>query len=215
MAPYFFDREDAGRQLGERLRGTVPADVVVLALPRGGVPVGAEVADALGAPLDVILVRKLGFPSQPEVAMGAIGENGVRVLDEALVQRAGVSPRQVELVEHREQETLERRAALYRAGRPRLDLKGKTVVIVDDGIATGATATAACRVARRLGAEHVIVAVPIASPSAVLRVHGADRVVCIVEPADFRAVGEAYTEFAQVPDSEVVATLGADREASS
>ena len=157
----FDNRVDAGKRLAARLRHLAESDPVVLGLPRGGVPVAAEVAKALNAPLDVIVVRKLGLPFQPEVAMGAIGEGGVRVLDPALIARAGVSAAELAQVEETERATLESRSARFRRGRERADLTGRTVVIVDDGIATGATARAACEVARRLGATRVILAVPV------------------------------------------------------
>jgi putative phosphoribosyl transferase len=203
----FVDRIDAGRRLAAHLADRRGADVVVLGLPRGGVPVAAEVADALGAPLDVIVVRKLGVPYQPEVAMGAIGEGGVRVLDESLVARAGVSPAEVDAVEQRERATFESRVARFRAGRERLDLTGRTAIIVDDGIATGATATAASRVARQLGAAKVIVAAPVGGPDAANEVADADEVVCLLQPRGFHAVGSYYRDFRQTTDDEVARLL--------
>lgn len=203
----FVNRADAGRRLGVHLAPRRAPDVVVLGLPRGGVPVAAEVAAALGAPLDVIVVRKLGIPFQPEVAMGAIGEGGVHVLDDALVARAGVTLAEVAAVERRERATLDSRVARFRAGGERLDLTGCTAIIVDDGIATGATATAAARVARQLGATRVIVAAPVGGPDAVQRVDGADEVVCLLEPVDFRSVSAYYRDFTQTSDDEVVQLL--------
>lgn len=158
----FVDRAEAGRRLGRclgHLRGETP---VVLGLPRGGVPVAFEVAAALGAPLDALLVRKLGVPHQPELAMGAIGEDGVRVVDDDVVAASRVSAHDIADVEARERRELERRALRYRGDRPPLALTGRTAIVVDDGIATGSTARAACRVARAHGAERVVLAVPVA-----------------------------------------------------
>jgi predicted phosphoribosyltransferase len=208
---HFRDRTDAGRRLGEHLASWRSPDVVVLGLPRGGVPVAAEVAAALGAPLDVIVVRKLGIPYQPEVAMGAIGEGGVRVLDDTLVARAGVSAAEVDAVEQRERATLESRVQRFRAGADRLDLTGRTAIIVDDGIATGATATAAAQVARKLGASRVVVAAPVGGPDAADRVGDADEVVCLLQPPGFQAVGAYYRDFGQTSEDEVAALLAAAR----
>lgn len=207
----FRDRTDAGRRLAEHLAAWRSPDVVVLGLPRGGVPVAAEVARVLGAPLDVIVVRKLGIPYQPEVAMGAIGEEGVRVLDEVLVARAGVSSAEVDAVERRERATLEARVERFRAGRERLDLTGCTAIIVDDGIATGATATAAARVARQLGAARVVIAVPVGGPDAATRIGDADEVICLLQPPGFHAVGSYYRDFGQTSEDEVAALLAAAR----
>lgn len=203
----FLDRADAGRRLAEHLAPWRSPDVVVLGLPRGGVPVAAEVAAGLGAPLDVIVVRKLGIPYQPEVAMGAIGEGGVRVLDDELVARAGVTPAELDAVEQRERATLDERVARFRSDAARLDLSGRTAIIVDDGIATGATATAACRVARQFGATRVIVAAPVGAPDAARRIDGADEVVCLLQPPGFHAVGAYYRDFTQTSDDEVARLL--------
>lgn len=208
MAEIFRDRADAGRRLGARLAGLRDSDVVVVGLPRGGVPVAAEVAEILDASLDVIVVRKLGVPSQPELAMGAIGEDGSRLLDDELISRLRITPAEIEAVERSERTTLEKRVALFRAGRPRQDLSGRTVIVVDDGIATGATASVACRIARALGAKRVIVAATVGGPDASDRIDGADDVICLVQPRRFRAVGEAYADFGQTSDAEVVALLG-------
>ena len=207
-APPFADRRDAGRQLGAAIAKLGPSNPVVLGLPRGGVPVAAEVAARLAAPLDVILVRKLGLPDWPEVAMGALGEGGVRVVDERLIARAHVSPAQLAAVEQQEQKALQLRAALLRANRLPPDLSGRTALIVDDGIATGTTASAACRVARNFGAERVIVAAPVGGPDARRQVQGADVVLCLIQPADFSAVAPYYADFRQTEDDEVVALLG-------
>lgn len=207
MDEYFRDRMDAGRQLAARLDQLRGENVVVLGLPRGGVPVAAEVAAALGAPLDVIVVRKLGVPFQPEVAMGAIGEHGVRVLDRDLIERVGITPSQVEAVERRERATLEARIVRFRSDLPPLDLTGRTAVIVDDGIATGATASAACGVARTMGAAWVVVAAPVGAPDAVVRVEGADEVICLIQPPEFEAVGAHYLNFGQTTEAEVAELL--------
>jgi predicted phosphoribosyltransferase len=207
----FRDRTDAGRRLAARLADLRGEDVVVLGLPRGGVPVAAEVAAALGAPLDVIVVRKLGIPFQPEVAMGAIGEEGARVLDRDLTSRLRLSPAQIRAVERKERRTLEARVALFRVAREREDLTGRTAVVIDDGIATGATASAACQVARALGAQRVIVAAPVGGPDAVGRVQGADDVICLVQPPGFQAVGAHYRDFGQTSEDEVVDLLEAAR----
>jgi putative phosphoribosyl transferase len=181
---------------------------VVLGLPRGGVVVAAEVARALGAPLDAIMVRKLGVPVQPELAMGAIGEDGIRILSEDVMRRAGVTADQLEAVEQRERAELERRAQRYRGDGPRLALGGRTAIVVDDGIATGSTAYAACRVARAHGATRVVLAVPVGSPEAVAALATvADDVRCLETPAWLGAIGQFYGNFRQVDDDEVVALL--------
>lgn len=205
----FVDRRDAGRRLAERLLSLRENDPIVLALPRGGVPVGAEVAHRLGAPLDVILVRKLGAPSQPELAMGAIGEEGVRVLDANLIARARVTDTELARIELRERAELERRAARYRGDRPPMKITGRTVVIVDDGLATGASARAAIVVARARGARRVVVAVPVAPPETVAALRNqADDVISVETPASMAAIGQWYEDFRQTPDEEVVELLG-------
>jgi len=200
----FKDRRDAGRALAKALeawRGR--PGVLVLALPRGGVPVAWEVARALGAPLDVLVVRKLGFPGQEEYAMGAIAPGGVRVMGEA---DAGwpVSARELEAVVAREQAELVRREQRYRGGRPPLDLAGRVLILVDDGLATGATMRAAVQAARAGNPKQVIVAVPVASTEAVQSLSAlADEVVCLFTPKHFRAVGLWYQDFTQTSDEEV------------
>lgn len=207
----FEDRDDAGRRLARLLSDLSLDDPVVLGLPRGGVPVAARVALDLHAPLDVIIVRKLGLPSAPEVAMGAIGEGGVRVMDEGLIEAMGVTTAQWEAVEAREREILRVRSGRLRQGRGRLDLAGRTALIVDDGIATGATATAACVVARALGAPRVVVAAPVGPPDAADRVRGADAVVCLIQPGRFHSVGGYYRRFEPTSDDEVATILSVAR----
>ncbi len=204
----FADRVDAGRRLAPRLQHLRGENVVVLGLPRGGVPVAAEAALALGAPLDVIMVRKLGVPSQPELAMGAIGEGGVRVLVPETVLRAGVTEDALADVERRERIELERRAQRFRGDRTRLSLIGRTVVVIDDGIATGSTARAACQVARVQGATRVVLAVPVAPFDWSRDLHDvADELIALVTPRLLRAIGGWYTDFSQSTDEEVVACL--------
>lgn len=203
----FDDRVDAGRQLALRLLPLSRFAPVVLGLPRGGVPVAAEVATALEAPLDVIIVRKLGLPSHPEVAMGAIGEEDVRVIDEELIARAGLDEASVAAVEREERATLESYTAQIRARHPRCDLDGRTALIVDDGIATGSTANAASLVARALGAERVIIAAPVGGWDAEERIPGADEVFCLLQPANFHAVGAHYRDFPSTSMDEVLALL--------
>jgi putative phosphoribosyl transferase len=204
----FVDRRDAGRRLAESLRTVMSEKVVVLGLPRGGVPVAFEVAQALQAPLDVLLVRKLGVPFQPELAMGAIGEDGVRVLNERVLAQVEVDANELSDTEARERQELKRRAERYRGRRPRLDLTGCTAILVDDGIATGSTARAACEVARMHGASRVVFAAPIAPPSAVDELRSeADDVVVLETPARFYAIGQFYSDFSQTPDDEVVRLL--------
>ena len=204
----FRDRHDAGRQLAAALDGYRRADVVVLGLPRGGVMVGYEVAIGLGAPLDAIVVRKLGLPEQPELAMGAVGEGGVRVLNPEVVRGSGVSTADLRAVELSERAELEQRVRQFRAVRPRLDLSGRTALVVDDGIATGATARAACLVARALGAADVVLAVPVGPPSTLADLARiTDDVVCLVAPRFFAAVGQYYRHFPEVSSDDVVEAL--------
>jgi putative phosphoribosyl transferase len=205
----FDDRVDAGRHLARRLEHLRGEDVVVLGLPRGGVPVASEVATALGAPMDVIVVRKLGLPRQPELAMGAIGEGGFEVLDRDLIARAGVDAGRLRDVEDRERDSLDARVARFRRGRERIDIAGRAAVIVDDGLATGATARVACAVARHLGAARVVLAVPVAPRETLDAMEDADEVVCVSTPPEFRAVGHHYRDFTPTTDEEVVAHLRA------
>ncbi|MER6198043.1 phosphoribosyltransferase family protein [Streptomyces sp. NPDC001586] len=204
----FAHRTDAGERLAEALRHLRGENPVVLGLPRGGVPVAFQVARALGAPLDVIVVRKLGVPYHRELGFGAIGEGGVRVISEDIVRSSRVRPEDLAAVERAEEAELARRARSFRGERPRVALAGRTVIVVDDGIATGATAAAACEVVRAQGAARVVLAVPVAPPDAVARLRtAADEVVCLSAPHAFRAVGEWYEDFSQTSDEEVVALL--------
>ena len=204
----FADRDDAGRRLAARLGYLRGEPVVVLGLPRGGVPVAFQVAQALGAPLDVIVVRKLGVPFQPELGMGAVGEDGVRVLNPEVVHASGVSEDELAAVQAREQAAVEARAARYRVRRPREPLNGRVAVVVDDGIATGSTARAACQIARAHGAARVVLAVPVAPPGWQARIGAeADELVCVDTPRGFFAIGEFYARFPQVSDEEVIACL--------
>jgi putative phosphoribosyl transferase len=204
----FVDRADAGRQLAARLEDLRGSDAVVLGLPRGGVPVASEVARRLGLPLDVILVRKLGVPFQPELGMGAIGEGGIRVVNADVVRMAGVSPSDIEAVEAGERQELDRRAVRYRGDRPPLRVAGRTAVVVDDGIATGSTARAACQVARAMRARRVILATPVAPPSTVADLATeADEVVSVETPSHFFAIGQFYGDFSQTTDDEVMDLL--------
>ena len=203
----FSDRGDAGRRLAERLSHLRDENVVVLGLPRGGVPVAYHVARSLGAPLDVIVVRKLGVPFQPELAMGAVGEDGVRVLDAEVLAKSGVTESELSEVERRETTLVQQRLGWLRKGRERVDLHGRTAVVVDDGIATGSTARVACTVARQLGAKRVVLAVPVAPPDAVRRLGEADEVVCVSTPVPFMAVGCHYRDFSATSDEEVIALL--------
>jgi putative phosphoribosyl transferase len=205
----FVDRADAGRQLARRLLNLRGTDAVVVALPRGGVPVAAEVARGLRAPLDVIVVRKLGVPFQPECGFGAIGEGGATVIDDDVVRQARLTRQAIVGMEARERARLDRRVAQLRGGRPPVPLAGRIAVVVDDGIATGSTARAACLVARARGASRVIVAVPVGAAEAIASLrHDADEVVCLHSPAPFVAIGDWYQDFSQVADAEVTGLLG-------
>jgi putative phosphoribosyl transferase len=204
----FRDRHDAGRKLASMLGHLRDEAPVVVGLPRGGVPVAAEVATALGAPLDVVLVRKLGTPGQPELAMGAIGEDGVRVVNEDVRRSAQVSDAELAAVEERERVELERRAVSYRAGRTPVSLEGRTVIVVDDGLATGSTARAALAVVREHGARRIVLAVPVAPPETVAALRGlADEIVCLEQPERMWAVGQWYEDFRATTDDEVVSLL--------
>lgn len=201
----FTDRRDAGRQLAHQLEHLRESDVVVLGLPRGGVPVAWEVAQALDAPLDVIIVRKLGLPSQPEVAMGAVGEGGVGVLEHAMLHH--VSDRELDDVQRHEHASLDSLVAELRHGRTPVDLTGKVALLVDDGLATGATARAAVEVARSRGAGRVVVAVPVAPADTTAASLAADELVAVLVPDSFQAVGQFYEDFSATTTTEVIELL--------
>lgn len=205
MEKRFHNREEAGQKLGQRLVEWLKAeDVVVLALPRGGVPVAAPVATVLEAPLDIMVVRKLGFPGHEELAMGAIASGGVRVMNEDVMGGGRVDEATIRQIAEREQRELERREQRYRGDRPFPDLAGKTVVLVDDGIATGATMEAAVQAVRALAPAKVVVAVPVAPPEAAQRMRRvADDTICLEQPEPFMGVGRWYEHFDQTSDDEV------------
>ncbi len=203
------DRRAAGRALAEALdRYAGRKDVIVLALPRGGVPVAAEIARGLDVPLDVMLVRKLGAPWQPELAMGAIASGGVRVMNDEVVRGMGISPEAIEQVAQEELKELERRERAYRGNRPWPDLTDKTVILVDDGLATGATMHAAIDAVRAQNPAQIVVAVPVAPPDTVRALEPlVDEVVCLFQPEPFMAIGQWYQDFSQLTDAEVQALL--------
>ncbi len=205
MRPYFLDRYDAGHRLAAALSHYAnQPDVLILGLPRGGVPVAYEVARALHAPLDVFLVRKLGFPGHPELAMGAIATGGVRILDRQLIQMYGVPSDAIERVTTQEQQELARREHLYRDDRPPPDVRGRTVILIDDGLATGSTMRAAVEALREEGARKIVVAVPVAPPDTCEAMKDeVDEIVCAVMPEPFRAVGIWYADFSETTDDEV------------
>ena len=205
MRRVFEDREEAGRALAASLgMWRARPDALVLGLPRGGVPVAFEVADALGLPLDVLVVRKLGLPWQPELAMGAIAGGGALVVTEEVLRHVPRDSDAFETVRAREQRELERREREYRGDRPPLDPRGRCVILVDDGLATGATMEAAVRSLQSLGARRVVVAVPVAAAEARERIAAvADEVVCLATPMLFSAVGQWYADFGQTEDAEV------------
>jgi predicted phosphoribosyltransferase len=213
----FRNRTDAGRQLAEKLAAyTDRPDVLVLALPRGGVPVGHEVARALGAPLDVFLVRKLGVPGYEELAMGAVATGGVRVLNDGIVRGLGISEREIDAAVAREMEELARRERLYRGDRPPPDVAGRTVILVDDGLATGATMRAAVAGLRQQQPARIVVAVPTASPDTCEALKAeADEMICAITPEPFLAVGHWYEDFTQTTDDEVQDLLRAKGDQST
>jgi predicted phosphoribosyltransferase len=205
MTGPFADRREAGTELASKLRKYAGRDdVVVLALPRGGVPVGYEVARALDAPLDTFLVRKLGLPAHPELAMGAIASGGVRVLNDDVVRWYNIPPRVIDEVARSEQAELERREREYRRGRPLVDLRGKTIILVDDGLATGSTMRAAVEAARRHDPARVVVAVPVGAPATCEEFTDiTEETICARTPVPFSAVGQWYRDFSQTTDDEV------------
>jgi len=206
----FQDRTDAGRQLAKALLGYKQRDPVVLALPRGGVPVAAEVAQALHAPLDLLLVRKIGVPMQPELAMGAMadGEPPSIVRNSDVIELCGISPEEFEAVCNEERAEIERRRKRYLGDRARAEIKGRIAIIIDDGIATGATTLAAIRAVRMREPKEIVLAVPVAPPQTVKRLQSeVDAIVCLDTPDDLGAIGFFYRDFRQVSDAEVIATL--------
>jgi len=209
MVALFRDRTDAGQALARALAPYAGRpDLIVLALPRGGVPVGFEVARALGAPLDVFVVRKLGFPGNDEYAMGAIASGGVRVIDEQLLRQTGISPAVVERIVRQEERELRRRELAYRDDLPAVELAGRTAILVDDGLATGASMRAAVKAVRERGARRIVVAVPVGPADTVRQLALlADDVICVAMPEPFLAVGRFYERFDQTDDAEVLALL--------
>jgi len=205
----FLNRVDAGRRLARKLGAYARRkDAIVLGIPRGGVPVAFQVSAELGVPLDVFVVRKLGVPSQPELAFGAIATGGVRILDAQIVESLGISDLEIELIAAKERRELDRRERVYRGGRPPLDLKGKTVILVDDGIATGASTRAAIAALRQLNPGSIVLAAPIAPASTCRHLRSeVDDLICLDTPETFFAIGEFYEDFSQVPDEEVTRLL--------
>jgi putative phosphoribosyl transferase len=205
MSAVFRDRFEAGRRLAQELRGYAGRPgLIVLALPRGGVPIGYEVARALGARLDIFIVRKLGVPGWEELAMGAIASGGVRVLNEEVVRKLPNASVLIEEATERERSEIRRREIEYRESRPAPELQGKTVILVDDGLATGATMRAAILALRKCKVTKLIVAVPVGAPETYARLRGeVDQTICLETPDDFRAVGQFYSHFAQTTDEEV------------
>ncbi len=200
----FQDRADAGRQLAARLDAYAGENTLVLALPRGGVPVAYEIARALRAPLDIFVVSKLGTPGQEELAMGAIASGGTRVLNQEVIQVLGISPEQIEAVARREALELERRERQYRGGWERLQARGRTVILVDDGLATGSTMRAAAAALRQFEPQKIVAASPVAAETtcAILR-QTVEEIVCLYMPRDFYAVGQFYQDFSPVSDEQV------------
>ncbi len=206
----FADRKEAGTELASRLKSYKDAEgVIVLALPRGGVVTGREVASYLNCYLDVIIIRKIGYPGQPEFAIGAVSETGTVVLNEQVISTYGVSNEYIEEEVSGQKEEVERRVALYRKGKRLPDLKDKTIVLIDDGVATGASMKAAISTLKEEGIKKLIVAVPVAPPSTVMELEElVDELICLETPADFMAVGAYYRDFTQVTDDEVIEVLG-------
>ncbi len=205
----FLNRTDAGRRLAKQLSSYAnQKDVIVLGIPRGGVPVAFEVASELEAPLDVFVVRKLGVPWQEELAFGAIASGGVRFFDRPIMESVGVSEKEIEQITERERKELDRRERLYRGGRAPLCMEGKTVILVDDGIATGASTQAAIAALRHLKPCRIVLAAPVAPASTCKRLRPeVDDLVCLDTPQSFYAIGEFYEDFSQVSDEEVTRLL--------
>ncbi|HEX4810602.1 MAG TPA: phosphoribosyltransferase [Bryobacteraceae bacterium] len=213
IEPIFRDRIEAGNALAKRVADSVhDRDVLVLALPRGGVPVGFQVAQALHAELDVFLVRKLGLPGQEELAIGAIASGGIRVLNEALIAELQLSPKLIEQIAAREERELKVREELYREGRPPLSVRDRTIILVDDGLATGASMKAAARAIRMQSAKRIIVAVPVAAKQTCNEFRmDVDQIICAYTPEPFLAVGVWYEDFSQTTEQEVQKLLEAQR----
>ncbi len=209
----FINRRDAGQQLAAPLQPLAAEQPVVIGLPRGGVPVAAEVAVALGAVLEVLAVRKIGAPGNPEYGIGAIAEGGTRVFDRGAVAALGIDGDTLEEIVASEEAELRRRVELYRGDRPLVSLQGRTAIVVDDGVATGVTDTAALRAVHRGAPKRLVLAVPVCAPDSAARLRAeADELVCLVEPEQLFGVGQWYADFAQVSDSEVLAALGRARD---
>jgi len=207
----FTDRRHAGQELGHALHRYAGTNPIVLALPRGGVPIGREIASALDAELDVLIIRKLGAPNNPEFAIGAVGEGGAVVLDEQTVVSMHMDDATLERIVTETRREIDRRVDAYRRGRSLPSLAGRTVIILDDGLATGSTAAAAVEVIKSLGAEHIVLAVPTGSHQAVTLLRDrCDEVICLEEPPWFGSVGAQYESFPQVSDEEVLALLRGD-----
>src|SRR3712207_1397116 len=214
--PPFRDREDAGRRLAERLSRYREEHPVVFALPRGGVPVGYEISRALGVPLEVLVARKLGAPGQPEFGIGAVAPDGVRVLNEEVVRRLGIPDEYIERITDRETAEVERRLKHFRGDRPEPDVRGRTAILVDDGLATGVTARAAIEALRRRHPRRLVLAAPVcAAQTAELLAPEVDELVCLEAPPDLGAIGFWYRDFAQTPDEEVVELLERARQEQS
>ncbi len=204
----FRDRFEAGLILAQKLKNYAGENTVVLALPRGGVEIGFEVARVLHAPLDILIARKLGVPGHPELAFGAVAQGGVRAFNESVIRQAGLSEEDIAFAVENEQAEVERRLRQYRGDRPLPDLHGKTVILVDDGLATGATALAAIQALKEMKPARIVLAVPVAAPSTVERLKDrVDEVVCVETPEQFMAVGLWYQTFSQVSDREVIHLL--------
>jgi putative phosphoribosyl transferase len=204
----FRDRSDAGRKLGEELERFAEEDVIVLGMPRGGVEVAFEVARSLEAPLDVVVIRKLGAPANPEFGFGAIGPNGLRILDDQSVRMLGLSEEDIERVAEREREELERRLEEYRGERTMPDMEGKTLIVVDDGAATGGSARAAVRALKEMDPGKLILALAVAPPDTAEELRQeVDELICLETPSAFMAVGQWYSNFSQTTDEQVVELL--------
>jgi predicted phosphoribosyltransferase len=212
----FADRRDAGRQLAAQLLPLADKHPVVVGLPRGGIPVASEIAIALKAPLEILAVRKLGAPHNPEYGIGAIVEDGTRIFDPEALAALAIDGGMLESIVARASEELCRRVVAYRGGRPPMRLRNRVVVVVDDGVATGVTDTAAIRAIRRWQPRRLILAVPVCAPDSLARLRTeADEMICLIVPPRLKGVGEWYRDFSQIPDQEVIAALGAARRSVS